>query len=173
MNEKKIELDKIFTSLNAKSGIELIKNLGLASALDLENLDRIKYYTDIVGIWSMINSKCYKFNKHEKELIKKVNIVYDLDNLNELVLYKYGLYVNILAGINKGLSKKEITKAYDKSPIKAKSDIQVTSLDICKLLNKNPDAFLNDIYNNLEIEILRGNLINKKEDILEYIKNNF
>ncbi len=170
---KKIELDKIFTSLNAKSGIELIKNLGLASALDLENLDRIKYYTDIVGIWSMINSKCYKFNKHEKELIKKVNIVYDLDNLNELVLYKYGLYVNILAGINKGLSKKEINEAYDKLPIKAKSDIQVTSLDICKLLNKNPDAFLNDIYNNLEIEILRGNLINKKEDILEYIKNNF
>lgn len=170
---KKIELDKIFTSLRAKEGIDLIKKLDLEEALDLENLERIQDYTDLVGIWSMINSSCYKFTKHEKELIKKVNIVYELDNLDPLVLYKYGLYVNILAGINKGISKKDITISYDKLPIKVKSDIDITAKDICSVLKKKPDSFLNDIYSNLETLILKGKLDNKKEDILEYVKKNF
>lgn len=169
---KKIELDKIFASPNAKKGIEVIKKLGLVSYLDLENLDRIKDYTDLIGIWSMIHSQCYKFTKHEKELIEKVNVVYELDNLNPLVLYKYGLYVNILAGVNKGLSKRKITESYNKLPIQSKTDIQINADEICCLLNKKPDAFLNDIYHILEIEILNGNLLNEKKHLVDFIKQN-
>lgn len=167
---KKIELDKIFASKNAKMGIKLIKEFDLIEFLNLENLDRIKDYTDLMGIWSMINSKYYKFTKHEKEIIKKVNKVYELDNLNPLVLYKYGLYVNILAGINKNLTKKEITEAYNNLIIKTKDDINITTEEICKSLNKKPSSFLNDIYNTLEIEILTGNLENNEFKILEFIK---
>ena len=129
----------------AKEGIELIKELQLENALELENIERIKDYTDLIGIWSMINSSVYRFSKHEKELIKKVNIVYDLDNLNPLNLYKYGLYVNILAGINKGLSKREITKVYNNMPIKSKDEINIKAIEICEVLNKKPSAFLNKI----------------------------
>ena len=167
---KKLELDKIFGSINAEYGIEMIKKLDLVDSLDLENIDKIKDYTDLIGIWSMINSKYYKFTKHERDLIKNVNIVYDLDNLNPLVLYKYGLYVNVLAGVNKGISKKKITKAYNELPIKTKDDINIKVQDICILLNKKPDSFINDIYNNLEIEILNGNLVNSFDDIKKYIK---
>ncbi len=170
---KKVELDKIFASSKAKMGIELIKRLDLTADLDLENIDRIKDYTDLIGIWSMINSSKYKFTKPEKELITKVNKVYELDNLNSLVLYKYGLYVNILAGINKGLNKKEITEKYNELPIKAKNEIQIEANEICNILNKKPDAFLNDIYKNLEISILTGNLENKKESIVLYVKDNY
>ena len=63
---KKIELDKIFTSRNAKLGIELIQKLDLTDALDLENLDKVKDYSDLIGIWAMIDSKFYKFTKYEK-----------------------------------------------------------------------------------------------------------
>jgi len=170
---KKQELDKIFGGQDAKYGIEVIKELDLVDCLDLENLDRIKDYTDLIGIWSMINSKHYKFTKHEKELINKVNLVYELDNLNPLVLYKYGLYVNILAGINKNLTKKEITETYNKLPIKTKKDIQITAKEICSLLNRKPDSFINDIYNILEIELLNGNLINENRYIIEFIKKKF
>ena len=159
---KKIELDKIFTSRNAKLGIELIQKLDLTDALDLENLDKVKDYSDLIGIWAMIDSKFYKFTKYEKELITKVKKVYELDNLNPLVLYKYGLYVNILAGVNKGLNKKEITEKYNELPIKAKNEIQIEVDEICQTLNKY-----------LEIEILTGNLLNKKEDIISYIKKNY
>ena len=170
---KKIELDKIFASPYAKEGIILIQKLKLDEYLELNNLDRIRDYTDLIGIWSMINSDKYKFTKHEKELIKKVNIVYELDNLNPIILYKYGLYVNILAGINKGTSKKKIIKIYNKLPIKSKKEIDITADEICKLLNKKPDRFLNNIYLSIEKDILENNLKNKKNDIINYLKKNY
>ncbi|MBQ8472308.1 MAG: hypothetical protein IJ501_02265 [Bacilli bacterium] len=170
---KKIELDKIFASRNAKYGINLIKELDLVNSLELENIDRIKDYSDLNSIWSMINSSVYRFTKPEKELIKKVNVVYSLDNLNPLVLYKYGLYVNLLSGLNKGINKKQITKCYNELPIKSKSDIQIAANDICKILKQKPGSFLNHIYNTLEIEILTGNLENNLDEIKKYIQKNF
>lgn len=170
---KKSELDKIFASPYAKKGIGLIKKLNLVEELELTNLDRIKDYTDLIGIWSMINSHLYKFTKHEKELIKKVNIVYELDNLDSYTLYKYGLYVNILAGINKNISKKEITEIYNKLPIKSKKEIDINAKDICNILKKEPDSFLNNIYNSIEKEIINNRLKNDKKEIIKYIKKNF
>ena len=78
-----------------------------------------------------------------------------------------------MAGVNKGLNKKEITEKYNELPIKAKNEIQIEVDEICQTLNKKPGAFLNDIYKSLEIEILTGNLLNKKEDIISYIKKNY
>ena len=169
---KKIELDKIFASHNAKYGIELIKKLDLVNDLELEQIDRVKDYTDLIGIWSMINSKVYKYTKLERELIKKVNIVYELNNLDPFVLYKYGLYVNVLAGINKGIDKKKITLEYNKLPIKSKTDIKITADDICKIVNQKPDYFLKSVYKDLEISILSGNLQNNKNSIVKYIEKN-
>lgn len=169
---KRIELDKIFGSVNAYQGIELIKKLNLVDILELVNLDRIKDYTDLIGIWSMINSDKYRFTKHEKDLINKVNMVYEYDNLDPFILYKYGLYVNILAGINKNIDKKKIIEQYSNLPIKSKQDINIDVKEICEVLNKKPGSFLNSIYNNLEKEILENKLNNQKEDILNYLKNN-
>ena len=80
-DRKKRELDKIFASIHAKEGINLLKELDLLEFLDLENIDRVKDYSDLIGIWSMINSQVYPFTKNEKELIKNINFVYELDNL--------------------------------------------------------------------------------------------
>ena len=107
-NRRKVELDKIFGSGKAKEGIELIIQYDLSDVLELTNISRVKDYSDIVGIWAMINTTSYNFTSSEKDLIEKVNIVYEMDNLDDFILYKYGVYVNILAGINKGLDKKEI-----------------------------------------------------------------
>jgi len=170
---KKIELDKIFASSHAREGIQLIQKLNLEKSLDLKNLNLIKDYTDIIGIWSIINSSEYKFTKHEKELIKKVNIVLELNNLDKLVLYKYGLYVNLLAGSNKGISKKKITKIYNRLPIKSRSDINITSLEICAVLKREPNSFLNEIYTNLEREIINNSLKNDKMKIINYLKTYF
>lgn len=170
---KKIELDKIFASKNAKKGIELIIKLDLVSLLDLNNLDKINNYTDLNLIWAIINSSKYPFTKHEKELMKKINLALEFDNLNPHILYKYGLYVNILAGINKGLSKKEIGESYNNLVIKTRTDINILASEILEILNKEPGPFLNHIFTTLEIEILNGNLENEKDEIINYIKNNF
>ena len=169
----KRELDRIFASSRAKEGIELIKKFQLDNILGLTNLERVKDYSDIIGIWAMINTQKYRFTNPEKELIEKVNVVYELNNLDNEVLYKYGLYVNVLAGINKGLLKKDILKEYDNLPIKERSDILISAQEICELLNKMPGGFISEIYSDLEKQILLGRIENKKEQIKNYINDKY
>ena len=168
---KKEELDKIFGSKKAYEGIKLIQELELEKELDLNNLDRIKDYSDMIGIWAMINTKAYSFSQSEKELIEKVNIVYNMDNLDDLVLYHYGCYVNILAGINKGLAKKDIIEKYEKLPIKKRDEIKITANDMCEILNKEPGSFIGKIYSVIEDKILLGELENDNHKIKEFIRN--
>lgn len=170
-SRKKEELDKIFGSKKAHEGIKLIMELGLVDELHLTNLDRIKDYSDIVGIWAMINTDAYQFSPSEKDLIKNVNIVYDLDNLDNLVLYHYGCYVNVLAGINKGLKKKDIISKYEALPIKRRDEINIKASEMCEILNKKPGPFIGEIYRIIEDKILLGELENDNNILKEFINN--
>ena len=167
---KKEELDKIFGSKKAHEGIKLIQEFDLANELGLSNINRIKDFSDIVGIWAMINTKSYNFSLSEKELINKVNIVYEMDNLNNLVLYHYGCYVNVLAGINKGLKKKDIINKYEKLPIKRRDEIDISAKDMCEVLHKKPGSFIGKLYSIIEDKILKGELKNKNVVLKEFIK---
>lgn len=166
---KKYELDHIFTSKRVKNGIDLLKKLDLLKVLKIENIERVKDYSDLIGIWAMINTESYNFNNSEKKLIKDINTVYELDNFDKYILYKYGLYVNVLAALNKGFSKKKITEIYQNLPIKTREDINIDALKICKILNRKPDCLITEIYNDLEIAIINGNLENKEDSIIEYV----
>ena len=170
-DRKKQELDKIFGSNKAKEGINLIKELQLKEDLELDNLDRVKDYSDIVGIWAMINPHNYSFSSNQKELINKINLVYDMDNLDNLILYKYGLYVNLIAGINKGINKKDILEKFGNLPIKSRNDINISVKDMCEILNKKAGPFIGEIYEELEYLILTNKLENDTLKIIEYIRS--
>ena len=172
-DRKKYELDHIFLSNNVEYGIKLLKNFELLKVLDIEKINRVKDYTDLIGIWAMIDSNSYNFNNSEKELIKNINVVYDLNNLDKHVLYKYGLYVNVLAGLNKDLSKKKIIEIYQNLPIQSRDDIEIKALKICDILKIKPNYLINDIYNELEYQIIEGNLVNKEKEITNYITNKY
>ena len=169
-NRKKEELDKIFGSTHAKEGIKLLKKFNLDQELDLTSIDRVKDYSDIVGIWAMINPNKYQFTSSEKDLINKINVVYTMNNLDNYVLYKYGLYVNLLAGINKEIKKKDILKKYDELQIKSRDEIDISVKEMCDLLKKKPGSFIGKIYDELEKLILSGIIQNKKENICHFIK---
>ncbi len=169
---KKRELDKIFASSKACNGIKLLESFGLDKELELD-FSRVKDYSDLVGIWAMINPKNYPFTSSEKELIKNINEIYDKNNLDNHILYQYGLYVNLIAGINKGLDKKDILEVYEKMPIKDRSEIVVKASDICLILNREPDSLISTIYLDLEDKILSGELVNKQDVLLRYIKDNY
>jgi len=171
---KKEELDKIFSSPNAKYGVELLKELELDKELQIYNLDNIKLNVDIIGIWASLDiSDKYSFSKHETELIKKIRDAIVEDNLSNDTLYKYGLYVNILAGSIKGLKKKDIVQRFEKLPISKKEDINITSEEIMSLLNKKGGAYLKDIYSDLTKMILNGKLNNEKNELKQYILQNY
>ncbi len=115
---KKDELDKIFCHGNVKRGIDIILELGLDSNLELD-FSNVVYNTDLIGIWASIDVKGdYPFSKNEKDLIAKIREVRSLNNLDPKVLFKYGLYVNIIAGSLKGLDRKIIASKYENMPIK-------------------------------------------------------
>lgn len=172
---KREELDKIFTSVNVLDGVSLSLDLGLDVELELPELKNVKNFDDLVGVWAqlMIKDGTYKFTANEKELIKKIQLVMDMDNFDLGVLYRYGLYVNSVAAGIKNLDKKEITRLYNELPIKSRSDIKINGNDVCQLLNRAPGKYLRLIMSDIEDKILKSELKNEKEILLDYISNNY
>lgn len=175
-NRKKEELDKIFTSPNFKKGIRLLIDLGLDKELEIPNLYKV-LETDVtssIGIWSILNvGDKYPFNKNEIDLIDGVNTVVELDNLNPSVLYKYGLYVNSVAGKIKKDDIKRITETYNNLIIKSRKEINITAEEIMAILDREPGEYLKEIYDDIEEEILYNRLENDKNSISSYIKDKY
>ena len=171
---KKEELTKIFTSDNKAYGIKLLKELDLLEVLELTNIDNVLRTKDLIGMWSTITiNDNYPFTKKEKDLINNINKLLKEDLNDIFVLYKTGLYeINVVCDLRK-LSKKKYSNKYEKLVIKAKNEIDITTEDICNLLNKEPGCFLKEIYNDLEKNILLKNVKNNKEEIEKYILNNY
>ena len=171
---KKEELTKIFTSDNKAYGIKLLKELDLLEVLELTNIDNVLRTKDLIGMWSTITiNDNYPFTKKEKDLINNINKLLKEDLNDIFVLYKTGLYeINVVCDLRK-LSKKKYSNKYEKLVIKAKNEIDITTEDICNLLNKEPGCFLKEIYSDLEKNILLKNIKNNKEEIEKYILNNY
>lgn len=171
---KKEELTKIFTSDNKAYGIKLLKELDLLEVLELTNIDNVLRTKDLIGMWSTITiNDNYPFTKKEKDLINNINKLLKEDLNDIFVLYKTGLYeINVVCDLRK-LSKKKYSNKYEKLVIKDKSEINITTEEICSLLNKKPGCFLKEIYSDLEKNILLKNIKNNKEEIEKYILNNY
>lgn len=171
---KKQELEKIFTSPNAKYGINLIKELGLIEYLELKNLEYLTYYGDLCGIWTLLDTKNYPFTKNEKELMRKIeSALLEEDLKNPLTLYKYDLYPLMVASDIRKLSKKEITKRHNHLPIHNRSDLEITTEEILKLLEIEQGPILKQIYEDLERQVLMKRLKNKNLDLKKYVVKHY
>lgn len=171
---KKEELDKIFSSTNSIKGINLIKELGLAKYLELSNLEKLVLTTYSIGIWAQLDVlDKYTFNNTEKDTIIKINELLDKDLLDPNNLYKYGLYISTIAGEIKGINKKIINQAYNTLSIHNKLDIVIDAREICDILNKKPDKFLKNIFNDLEYKIVNKLLKNDKDILRKYVLENY
>ena len=171
---KKEELDKIFVCPRAKEGIDLLLKLGLDKYLDLDKLRYVTCCNSLIGIWSVLDvTDKYVFNSNEKQLIKTINIVLKLNNLDPMTLYTYGLYANSVAAEIKGIDIKSVTESYNNLVIHTKKDLDITSKEIMDLFNKKEGKYLKDIYNDIEREVLYRRLLNEKSKIIEYILNKY
>lgn len=166
---KKEELDKIFSNANALKGINLIKKFKLERYLNL-SLNNVVITSSPIGIWAqVITNNEYNFTNNEKDMIKKINELKNKE-IDDYVLYKYGLYICFIVGEIRGISKKELTLRYEQLPIKNNTDIMITALEICQVLNKKPGVFIKEIFDDLEKKILNGELTNEKDYLLKYVK---
>lgn len=173
-NRKKEELDKIFSSSNAKKGIKLLLDLELDNELELYKLKDVNFYNDLIGIWYILDVEDkYPFTSNEKDLLNNISKVIDEDNTDPVILYKYGLYINVVASELKGNDSKIVNKLYTKLKIHTRSDLDIDTKDILTILNKKPGEYLSNIYKNIEEEVLYSKIKNNRKDIIKYLKKNF
>ncbi len=172
--KRKEELDKIFTSNNVEEGRDLLLRFNLQEVLELPKLKDVHYTDSLVGIWAILDvSDLYPFTKNEKVLMQDIKTCLSLCNTDPFVLYKYGLYVNSVAGDIKGLDKGEITEAYNHLVIQKRNDLEVSSMDIMKCLKKEAGSYLKEIFEHIEREVLYRRLPNQKDVLLQYIWANY
>ena len=167
---KKEELNKIFLSTNKERGKNLILELKLANALELNNLKNITMCNDVIGIWTQANvDNIYPFTKLEKDQMKKIRNLLDLDITDAYVLYKYGLYSSSAVAEIKNINKGKITRIYNNLPIHSKKEINIKEIEIANLLERKPGTYIKEIFNDIEKKIIYKEINNSKEQIINYI----
>ena len=174
MNRKKEELDRIFLSKNKEKGRKLLIDLGLTNVLDINKLNNIILCTDLLGIWCQLEvDDIYPFTKYEKSQMKLLRELLSYDEIDNYLLYKYGLYLCTVYVDIKGMSKRKLNTKYQTLPITSRKDINITGEDISRLLNKKPGEYIKEIMEDLEVNILNNKLNNDYESIKDYIINNY
>jgi tRNA nucleotidyltransferase/poly(A) polymerase len=172
-SRKREELDKILTSRNKEIGRNLLISFDLCKYLGLNNLSDIVLCDDIIGIWSQLDvSDDYPFSKLEKETIRKVRELLNKE-LNEINIYRYGLYISTVVGSIKGVSYKIINNIYKNLPITSTKDILLSGEDIKKILNREPGKYISTILSDLEEKIILGELENNRDVLTTYVRNNY
>lgn len=158
-DRKRNELDLIFRSKNILNGLRLLNELNVVEYLYISNLDKIEITSDICGIWAQIEfSDKYVFDKKTNKKIKILKEMLNKNILEPFNLYYYGLeYSTIICEI-KHIEISTLVHDYHSLPIKKRSDIDIE-------LNK----LGSNVIKNIEYQILNGNLVNKNENIKNYI----
>lgn len=173
-NRKKEELDKIFSSSKSGLGINLIRELKLENDLDIVIPDNIVESINSIGTWAQIEAKGdYPFSNQEKDMIDNIKKILSYGIIDNIVLYEYGLYPSIIASDILGFNRNYISDLYKNLPIYSSKDIEINGDEIIDLLKIEPGSIIKDIMRDIELNILNGNLENKKEILKEYIRKNW
>ena len=171
INRKKSELDKIFSSPNIEKGIKLIKELDLIDVLYLDNINKVKPCSQVIGIWTMLEvDNIYPFTRNELNLMKDIRNAIKNNPLSYTTLYYYDLYPCTVAGEIIDIPKKEIMDNYNSMPIHKRSDIVVDSYDLIDYLNIEDGPIMSKLWKELELNILNLEVSNNKEDLLNLAK---
>lgn len=164
----KNELSKILMSPNYQKGLDLLNELKISEELEIKYKDII-YTKDLIGMWAQIKVKGIPFTNIEKSNIIDITEIVKGNSINNYTLFKYGLYVNLIAGMILNISSKKINQMYKKLPIKERKDIDIKGNEIIELLHIEGKK-VNEVYIDLINKILNGSLKNKKGEIIKYLK---
>jgi tRNA nucleotidyltransferase/poly(A) polymerase len=162
------ELSKILSSPNFKKGINLLKETKVDCAIGLTCEDMV-YTPDLLGMWSQLEITKINFTNTEKENIAKVKQLLRINKIGNFELFNYGLYLCLVAGQILNISYQNINKMYKNLPIKSMKDIDINGSEIMDILNIGPSHQISDIIKNIKVQLLCGQLKNKKSELKKYI----
>lgn len=168
----KEELSKILTSPNYKKGLKLLKEFDLCDAIGISYTNLVPT-KDICGMWAQMKwSKDLPFTKREKENIVKLREIMNLKIINSEVIYKYGLYLSLIAGEILGIEANSIHEIYERLPIYQRKELNISFLEIVDILEITPSKKAGEIESFLIKEVVNGKLPNDKEKLKSYLLEN-
>lgn len=164
------ELNYIFENNNKLNGIKLIKELSLCDVLDIKINKEIKYSSSYLGIWAQIDfSDKYQFSNNKINIISNIRRILDYEFIDNIVLYKYGLYSSMIAGEILGISNSYISALYKDLPIYSRRDIKIHGDEIASLLNIKDNKNISSIIEDIELSILDNKLNNNYNELCKYV----
>ena len=168
----KEEITKILVSPNALYGLQLLKDLDYLDVIGIQYSD-IVYVSDICGMYSQITFiNEFPFSKEERNNIDNIKKIVKQGNIDNSVLYHYGLYISMVAGEILGIDREVISKMYKNLPITEKKELAITSSEICDILNIEPCKIISKVQNKLIDLILRNVLKNDNVVLKNYLVHN-
>ena len=171
-NLKKEEISKMLLSKNVVEGFNALKDMQILDILDI-NYKTLKYVEDINGMYAQLSlPDSFPLTKEEKDNIEAINEIVKYGKIDNKMIFKYDLYLCLVAGELMGLNKKEINEIYIKMPIKNSKELNIDGDEIQMILNIKPSKIIKNIRDSLINLILAGKLENKKEDLIKFIINN-
>ncbi len=167
-NRIKGEINKILMSHNFLKGLNILKEVGLDKTLNFSYQD-VVYTSDLLGMYAQVKFYNMPFTNNEKSNIIKIAKVINYGKIDNFILYKYGLYISLIAGNILNYNPNLIHKMYKRLPIKDKKDLKVSNEDIIKILDIDYDKRLGQVIEDLEYKILNNEVKNDFKKIKEYL----
>ncbi len=167
----KEEFNKILLNKNYKKGLLYLKEFNILDLLNI-SYNEVIYVNDICGMWAQLDFKDnYSFTKQELSNIINIRQIINEGIIDNKVLYKYGLYISLVAGEILSKNPKEIHNMYNKLPIKSDKDLDIKNEEIISILNITPSKIIKDIRNELVELVLSGKIRNKNRELKSYVIN--
>lgn len=164
--KRKEELDKLFRKGHVSKFLSFIKKYQLEDYIGVKS-NNFKETDTVIGVWSQLDvSDKFVFTKQEKEQIKDIKELLNKSTIDEIDVYKKGVFICTVAGDILDISKNEVNLMYTNLPIKGIIDINILSEEICEVMNIKPGKELGDIIKYIEEKILDGSIKNDKSEII-------
>ena len=109
------------------------------------------------------------FTKVEKDNIEKLKKILKEKEITKETLYKYGLYLCLIAADIKSINKKTINKMYKELPIHDKNEINIKAEELMQEFGIC-GKMISTTFEELEHLIINNKLKNKRSEIIKYLK---
>jgi len=137
-------------------------NNGIELSLYYKNILYIYRETEDRKLVIVTSSNNYMVNMNIKDIKELLN----KSTIDEIDVYKKGVFICTVAGDILDISKNEVNLMYTNLPIKGIIDINILSEEICEVMNIKPGKELGDIIKYIEEKILDGSIKNDKSEII-------
>lgn len=196
------ETSKFFSGVYVKNGLYYFRKINITKYLPIlkknpyiidrlpANIKPLNAFASVIAMLHFIEPdvairdwvkqwKCSNMIKSEAENIYEALLTYQLDGLNRWLVYRlhgcnyrdFTALVNML--FREKLTNEKVKQIRNSLPIESKKDLTINGTDLLELFpGKTPGHWMGETLDQIEKEVVLGNLSNRKNVLKEWMKWN-